>query len=182
LDLPLLASTSVIRTKSQNNRESQALMEVSQVRRLEGGSQMRGPSVVREEGLSSVKYSVNDWNMKFLRNPHEATIVEFEQVAGNAFLAAWGRDDPLRGGLRDHDVEGLLVSVANLHSLEARQLKREFRNYHFVLEACKAKLVVGVPLTCLIEWQGVVALVKAPLPRTCPKVPFSRVAGELRDL
>jgi len=34
-DLPLLGSRSVIRTKSQMNRESQALMEVSQVRRFD---------------------------------------------------------------------------------------------------------------------------------------------------
>jgi hypothetical protein len=45
------------------------------------------------------------------------------------------------------------------------------------LESCKAKLVVGVPLTCLIEWQGVVALVKAPIPYECAETTLTKAFG-----
>jgi hypothetical protein len=105
VELPLFGSQSVLRTR---NNQSQALMEVSEVRRVE-------VSRVREE-RSSLKYAVNDWNMKFLRDPHEATVVEFQQAADSAFAAAWLRDTPLSGKLRRHEVEGLLVSMANLRS------------------------------------------------------------------
>ena len=53
--------------------------------------------------------------------------------------------------------------MTNCFSKEAKIIKREFRNYHFILESCKNKFIVGVPLCSLIEWQGVVVLVKAPL-------------------
>jgi hypothetical protein len=59
----------------------------------------------------------------------------------------------------------LIIAVSNSFTEEAKLLKREFRNYHFILESCKKKLVIGVPLTCLIEWEGVVALVKASIPK-----------------
>jgi hypothetical protein len=74
------------------------------------------------------------------------------------------------------------VRIANLYTEQARRLKREFRNYHFLMDSCKAKLVVGVPLTCLIEWQGIVALVKAPIPQECPQVSLGKVISEVRDL
>lgn len=92
-----------------------------------------------------------------------------------AFESVWSKDSPVKGGLREYDWEGLLVSMANLNSEEARRLKREFRNYHFIMESCKAKLVVGVPMACLLEWQGIVALVKAQLPRECPSVPLGKI-------
>jgi hypothetical protein len=82
--------------------------------------------------------------------------------------------------LRVYESEGLRVAISNLFSEDARLLKREFRNYHFILESCKDKMIVGVPLTCLIEWQGVVALVKAPLPYDCSETRFSNVANEIR--
>ncbi len=95
MELPLLASQSAIRTR--NNRENQPRMEVSEVRRVDVSRE-------REEERSAVKYSVNDWNMKFLRDPHEATIVEFQQAAESAFAAAWSKDSPLSGKYRKHEV------------------------------------------------------------------------------
>jgi hypothetical protein len=103
-----------------------------------------------------------------LKNPHESTILEFEQAALDAFRVVWDRDGSvLADQRRVYESDGLKISVCNAFTEEARLLKREFRNYHFILESCKAKLVVGVPLTCLLEWQGVVALVKAPIPYEC---------------
>lgn len=39
-----------------------------------------------------------DWNSKFLKNPYESTIFEFERAALSAFRAIWERDSSqLRG-------------------------------------------------------------------------------------
>ncbi len=34
--------------------------------------------------------------------------------------------------------------------------------------------VIGVPLTCLIEYEGLVAMVKAMMPETAPKVEMTQ--------
>jgi hypothetical protein len=84
--------------------------------------------------------------------------------------------------MRVYESEGLRVAISNLFSEDARMLKREFRNYHFLLESCKDRWIVGVPMTCLIEWQGVVALVKAPLPYECAELRSSDALNDVREL
>ena len=54
--------------------------------------------------------------------------------------------------------------MANSQTLEAKKLKCEFRNYHFIAESCKSQFIVGVPLATLIEYEGCVALVKSAIP------------------
>ena len=77
---------------------------------------------------------------------------------------------------------GLLVRVSNMFTREATRLKREFSNYHAIVESCRTNIILGVPLTCLIEWNGVVALVKAPLPSQAPSVSFSDALPYFKDL
>jgi hypothetical protein len=43
-------------------------------------------------------------------------------------------------------------------------------------------MIVNVPLTCLIEWQGVVALVKAVFPNQAREVKLSKTIKEIADL
>lgn len=156
----------------------------------------RDPSVLREKEPSIVKFKEHsqiserkmgkegtDWNLKFLRNSSEGTIMQFQQAALSAFMAIWERDsNELGGKQRWYESEGLLVAASNVFSEEARLLKREFRNYHFILESCRDRWIVGVPLTCLIEWQGVVALVKAPLPHDCQEIELAAAIGDIREL
>lgn len=81
-------------------------------------------------------------------------------------MSVWSKDsESLKNMRRVYETQDLTICVSNLFSEEARLLKKEFRNYHFILESCKDKLIVGVPLTCLIELEGVVALVKATIPQ-----------------
>lgn len=72
--------------------------------------------------------------------------------------------------------------MTNCFTTEAKLLKREFRNYHFILEACKNKMILGVPFTCLVEWEGAVALVKASFPQQAEEVTLAKVMLEVREL
>lgn len=73
--------------------------------------------------------------------------------------------------------------VTNARTVEAKKIKSEFRNYHFIMESCKENFVVGVPLSCLIEFMGLVGIVKALIPEQAPKIPFdNEVLMELKDL
>ena len=62
--------------------------------------------------------------------------------------------------------------MANKFSVEAKKLKQEYRNYHFILEATNKQWIVGVPLACLIEFECVVGLVKARFPDRVQKIPY----------
>ena len=113
----------------------------------------------------------------------------FEQNAFKALKSVWNEDsDCLTERLRVYQLQGIKILIANCFdedgkkSREAKMLKRQFRNYHFILEACKNKIILGVPLSCLIEWQGVVALVKATLPAQAEEAPLSNVLVAIREL
>lgn len=47
----------------------------------------------------------------------------------------------------------------------AHLLECEFKNYHFILESCHQNCVIGVPLCCVINFMGIMCLVKAQLPK-----------------
>ena len=76
----------------------------------------------------------------------------------------------------------MVIRMSNMFTREAGRLKREFRNYHSIVESCRANVIVGVPLCCLIEWEGVVSLVKAPLPSQAPSVSFNEALPYIKDL
>ena len=51
------------------------------------------------------------------------------------------------------------------------------------MEACTDNFIVGVPLSCLIEYQGLVALVQNLIPDLAPKVDLTHeIMLELKDL
>ena len=56
------------------------------------------------------------------------------------------------------------IEIANRFTFNAKKLKIESRNYQFILEATSKKFIVEVPLSCLIVFENVVALVKASFP------------------
>ena len=123
-----------------------------------------------------------DWNLNFLRNPTETTIFQFEQVAVSALMELWEKDSKSPSQRRIYDSQGLKIIVSDCFTQEAAYLKRQFRNYHFIIQACKNKVVVGVPLCTLIEWQGIVALVKAAIPAEAEEVRLAKVNSEVREL
>lgn len=43
-------------------------------------------------------------------------------------------------------------------------------------------MIVNVPLACLIEWQGVVALVKAGFPNQVKQIKLNKAISEIGDL
>ena len=74
---------------------------------------------------NSQKQNSIDWNLKFLKNPTEATLFEFEQAAMSAWMAVWSKDcDSLHMPRRYHESQGLRIAVSNCFSKEASQLKR----------------------------------------------------------
>lgn len=42
------------------------------------------------------------------------------------------------------------------------------------MESCKDNFIVGVPLACLIEHQGVVALVQSLIPEDAPRLELTQ--------
>lgn len=68
-----------------------------------------------------------------MKNPTEATIFEFEEVAVNALMEVWDKDSNSLGERRIYDAQGLKIIVCDCFTNEAAYLKREFRNYHFIL-------------------------------------------------
>ena len=49
-------------------------------------------------------------------------------------------------------------------------MKTEFRNYHYIVECTHKNLILGVPLTCIVEYHGLVAQVKAKIPPNAKEI------------
>ena len=63
-----------------------------------------------------------------------------------------------------------MILMVDARTDDAKRIKAEFRNYHFIMEACKDNFIVGVPISCLIEYHGLVAMVQSLIPEMAPKV------------
>lgn len=75
------------------------------------------------------------------------------------------------------------IKMANRYTLNAKKLKLEFRNYQFILEATNKKFIVGVPLACLVEFENIVALVKANFPENVETLSYNAsIKDELHEL
>ena len=61
----------------------------------------------------------------------------------------------------------------------AHSLDCQFRNNHFIMESLRENRVVGVPLSCMIEYMGTVCLVKAELPSSGQRVRNMRDIGHI---
>lgn len=55
-------------------------------------------------------------------------------------------DEPVR----EYRKNSITTFIADVQTSQALDLKREFRNYHYIIESCKNLEILGVPLCCLI--------------------------------
>ena len=111
----------------------------------------------------------NDWNFKFIKNPTEKTILEFKLFALKTF------EENIGECLSANDQEikiieknGLVIGVVEGMSQKGRILKNEWRNYHYILSSLNEAgedLFIGVPMAIIIEYMGIIALVKSTYPK-----------------
>ena len=100
-----------------------------------------------------------------------------------AFHSVIREDESSKDHIRVYFKSGVMILVVDARTSDAKKIKAEFRNYHFIMEACKDNFIVGVPLACLIEYQGLVAMVQSLIPDIAPKVDLTHeILLEIRDL
>lgn len=131
-------------------------------------------------GTSNVNKNTNnkDWNLRFYQNRNIQTLYEFKKVAIDAFFSSFKQDNSKKNNLRIYDNDECTVKIANKFTVEAKRLKNEYRNFHFILEATNKRHLIGVPLVCLIEFETVVGQVKARLPERAETIPFDAILKE----
>jgi len=120
----------------------------------------------------------SDWNYRFYKNRHIKVLYGFQGHARDAFFSVLRSDDMRRGGIRQYETESCLVKIANKFTFDAKALKNEYRNYHFILEATSKEWVLGVPLSCLVEYETVVGLVKAKFPSNLQLIHYENITKE----
>lgn len=59
--------------------------------------------------------------------------MDFEQYAKKAFMSIIKEDQPSQESIRVYFKPESFICVANARTVEAKKLKVQFRNYHFIM-------------------------------------------------
>lgn len=78
------------------------------------------------------------------------TILDFQDACDKLFSSFIQDDRSSDLQMRKYSQKNITAYFADVQTPQARELKREFRNYHYILECFKDSQLLGVPLCCLI--------------------------------